>query len=194
MNRATHPARATVPGAIARLRSSRPTLVLLGLAIAASGCVSEVVAPPTVTLPKEAFRYERFLEATTLVDADRITLQLVHAYRKDIGIATTEGSHLRRETPDRIELENKDPDDPSAPLRLSLRNLHLSARQSIVVVFSDLPLLRNEDPPVLVLLSAEGLVRFRGDGVELLADRVIARNDEVKGFGADGRPIEARMR
>lgn len=166
----------------------------IGLAFMTANCVTEEVTQKTVTLPKEAYRYERFIEATTLVDADRVTLQLLHAYRKDIGIATTEGSHLRRETPDRIELENKNPDDPSAPMRLSLRNLHVSARQSIVVVFSDLPLLRNEDPPVLVLLNAEGLVHFRGDGVTLHADRVIARNDEVKGFASDGRAIDSRAR
>lgn len=182
------------PGIFRRIRSLALRAGCFVLCLGSATCVTEKVAPPTVTLPKEAFRYERFIEATTLIDADDVTLQVLHAYRKDIGIATTEGSHLRRETPDRIELENKDPDDPSAPLRLSLRNMHVSARRSIKVVFSDLPLLRKEDPPIIVLAHAEGLVHFRGDGVDLHADKVIARNDQVKGYATDGREIESRKR
>ena len=89
---------------------------------------------------------------------------------------------------DWIELENKDPDSPGDNLQLALRNLHVSARRSIVIVFSDLPLIRKEDPPVLVLVEAQGLVRFRSDGVELHADRVIVRNDEARAFTQDGRP------
>ncbi len=172
-------------------KSSLPRLAaaLVACGLAGPACVTEIEGQKSVTLPKEAFRYERFIEAAGYLDADSVTIQVLTAYRKDCGIATTASNHLRRETTDRIELENKDPDSPGDNLQLALRNLHVSARRSIVVVFSDLPLIRNEDPPVLVLVEAQGLVRFKSDGVELHADRIIVRNDEARAFTLDGRPV-----
>src|SRR5262245_28245501 len=78
------------------------TVVACG--IAAPACVTEIEGQKAVTLPKEAFRYERFIEAAGYLDADSVTIQLLTAYRKDCGIATTASNHLRRETTDRIEL------------------------------------------------------------------------------------------
>lgn len=166
------------------------------LLAAASGCVTEVEPPPSVTLPKEAFRYERFIQSYGgLLTADRVTVQAVTAYRKDIALAVTEGYHLKRELEDRIELVNKDPTFKTDPLRLMFRELKIEARQSITIVFSDLPLLRKEDPPVLLLFQAEGIARLRSDDEDLIADKLIMRNDEVRGFDANGRPLDrAAMR
>jgi hypothetical protein len=163
-------------------RRARARLGIALVAASLAGCITEVEGQPVVTLPKEAFRYERFIEAPTFLDADRVTIQALTAYRKDVGIATDRELHMRRETKDRIEVESKDPDSLGDPVKLSLRNMHVTARKSVTIIFSDLPLLRKDDPPVLVLVEAEGLVHFRGDGVDLHSDRVIVRNDEAKAF------------
>jgi hypothetical protein len=170
----------------ARFAFARCAFVVVAIGPLA-GCVSEVEPQKTVTLPKEAYRYERFIEAATIIEADHVTVQLLTHYRKkDIAIVTSDAVHLKRETPDRIELKSRDESGFGDPLGLTVRNMNVRARRSITVIFSDVPLLRNEDPPVIVLVHAEGLVRFRGDGVELHEDRVIVRNDEVKGFSTDG--------
>ncbi len=174
-----------------RIRSGAWVGVLLAVPLLAGACTTEVEGPPMITLPKEAYRYERFIEATTFLDADTVTIQALTSYRKDVGIATDRDLHLRRELKDRIEIENKDPDAPGNPIKVSLRNLHISARKSISIVFSDLPLIRKEPEPVLVLVEAEGLVHLRGDGVDLHSDRVIVRNDEAKAFDAHGAPTLA---
>jgi hypothetical protein len=177
--------RTTVPR-----RAARGLLAAAALSLAA--CVTEVESPPVVSLPPEAHRFERFLEATSQITADRVTVQALTAYKKDIGIITTSGGyHLRREEPDRLSIVNQAPRHGSDPVRITFRNMRIDARERIDVVFSDLPLLELQDgeDPVLVLFAAEGLARFRGDGVDLLADRIVVRNDEARAFAKDGRAL-----
>lgn len=171
-----------------RTRIGRPALALAAAALALAGCITEVDPGPTVVLPPEAVRFERFIDARGEFSADRVTIQAVTAYRREIAAITTEGYHTKRETPDRIELVNNQPDFKADPLRLAFRNLSVKARESIVVVFSDVPLLKQDPNPTLVLLEGEGLAHLKSSGVDLLADKVVVVNDDAKGFHADGRP------
>ncbi|MBI4878428.1 MAG: hypothetical protein HY812_02040 [Planctomycetes bacterium] len=167
---------------------ARRALIACGL-LGAAGCVSELDPGQVVVLPPEAYRSERFIEAECELSADRVVIEAVRAYRKDFAPIIDEDYHSKEITPDRITLVNLDSRFPQNPVTLSFRNMRVFGRERIEVVFSDAPLLKGEAEPLLLLLVGKGVAHFRGDGVDLTADRVVIRNDEVKGFMADGRPV-----
>ncbi len=166
---------------------ARHALVACGL-LGAAGCVTELDPGEIVVLPAEAYRYERFIEAESELSADRVLIEAVCAYRKDFAPVVNEDYHSKEITPDRITLVNLDTRFPQNPVTLSFRNMRVLGRERIEVRFSDEPL-KDQAQPVLLLLEATGVAHFRGDGVDVTAERVVIRNDEVRGFMANGRPV-----
>ncbi|MCC7169780.1 MAG: hypothetical protein IT459_04960 [Planctomycetes bacterium] len=144
-----------------------------------------------VRLPPGSEAFERFINAPGQFTADRITVQALTAYRKDVVPITSPESHLRTVTPDRIELVNKTPEVPSDPVRLSFRQFHLAARESLTVIFSDVPLKHPERDPILLIVG-EGVAKLVSPTETLLAERVVIRNGEAKAFRADGQPTAGK--
>lgn len=179
------------------LRGSRNArnlaLVLcLGCGIGMLSCVTEPAEDDSVVrLPPGSEAFERFINAPGQFTADRITVQALTAYRKDVVPITSPESHLRTVTPDRIELINKTPEVPSDPVRLSFRQFHLAARESLTVIFSDVPLKHPERDPILLIVG-EGVAKLVSPTETLLAERVVIRNGEAMAFRADGQPTAGK--
>lgn len=159
---------------------------VLLVSLLAPSCVQEVDPGPVVVLPEESIRYERFIQADTDLVADRVTIQAVTAYRKDVAPIVSEQLHTKHVTPDRIVLTSQDDRLRGQPVSVSFRNMRVRARERIEVVFSDVPLLTGSREGPLLLVVAEGIASFRGPGIDLVSDRIVIRNDEVKAFGPDG--------
>lgn len=159
-----------------------------------AACVQEIDTGPMVILPEESVRYERFIQADSDLMADRITIQAVTAYRKDVATIVNEQFHTKQITPTRITLTSRVDPLRGQPVSLSFRNMRVRAREKIEVVFSDVPLLGDSPDGPILLVVADGLASLRGGGVDAIADRLVIRNDQVKAFGADGneRPISGR--
>ncbi len=179
-----------------RIAAKTSVFLLLGALHALSACVQEIDPGPVVVLPEEAIRYERFIQADTDLVADRVTIQAVTAYRKDVAPIVNEHLHTKQITPTRIVLTSQDDRLRGQPVSVAFRNMRVRARERIEVVFSDVPL-RGDSPdgPVL-LVVAEGIASLKGGGVDLTSDRIVIRNDEVKAFGRDGqaRPVSSWRR
>lgn len=164
----------------------------VGCAIGLPACVTEPAEDESVVrLPPGSEEFERFINAPGQFTADRITVQALTAYRKDVVPITSPESHLRTVTPDRIELVNKTPEVPSDPVRLSFRQFHLAARESLTVIFSDVPLKHPERDPILLIVG-EGVAKLVSPTESLLAERVVIRNGEAKAFRADGQPTAGK--
>lgn len=186
-------------GRLARSRSkSGATTTAIGLAccallaLAGPGCVTEPATDESIVrLPPGSEEFERYINAPGQFTADRITVQALTAYRKDVAPVTSPESHLRSVTPDRIELTNKTPGEPGDPVRLSFRELHLAARESLTVIFSDVPLRHPERDPILLIVG-EGVAKLVSPTGTLLAERVVIRNGEALAFRADGQPTPGK--
>jgi hypothetical protein len=156
------------------------------------GCVTEPATDESIVqLPPGSEEFERFINAPGQFTADRITIQALTAYRKDVAPVTSPESHLRSVTPDRIELTNKTPEVPGDPVRLSFRQLHLAARESLTVIFSDVPLQHPERDPILLIVG-NGVAKLVSPTETLLADRVVIRNGEAQAFRSDGQPTAGK--
>lgn len=157
-------------------------------------CVASEDPGPVVVLPPEAYRYERFIEAPTRLTADRVLVEAVLAYRKDVAPVINEDYHTKEITPDRIRLVNLDTRFTQNPVSLAFRNMQIRARQSIEVRFSNVPLLTEQEEPPVILVEAFGVVSLKGAGADVIAEKVVIRNHEVKAFLGDGREIPAEGR
>ncbi len=124
-----------------RARAGWAGTALLALA-GCAGCVTEEDPGALVVLPPEAFRYERFIESPTELNADRVVIKAVRAYRRDLAPVIDERHHSKEMTPDRLRLVNLGSSSRRIPVRLSFRNMQIKARERIEVIFSDAPLLR----------------------------------------------------
>lgn len=163
-----------------------PTLGLL------AGCVTEEDPGLMVVLPPEAYRFERFIESPTELSADRIVVEAVRAYRKDLAPIIDEDFHTKEITPDRITLQNRSSSGGRHPVSVSFRSMRIRARDRIEVIFSDVPLLKDQEKPPILLMVANGVAHFKGDGLDVIADRIVLRNDEIKAYLKDGREIPVR--
>lgn len=168
--------------------------VLIWTVFLSIGCVQEVDHSSVVTLPPESYLYERFIDASVTFTADRITVEALRAYRKDCVVVVDKERHSREVGVSRIVLKNLDSGDPRNPVSLMFRNMRIKARERIDVVFSDLPLRRNDPSPVILLFVGDGVAHLRGDGVDLTASRIVIRNDEVRGFLKDGSRMSGSVR
>ncbi|MFH0946798.1 MAG: hypothetical protein V2A76_16510 [Planctomycetota bacterium] len=166
-------------------------LLLLSLGLSA-GCITEEDVGPMVVLPPEAYRYERFIESPTELSADRVLIEAVRAYRRDLAPIIDEDFHTKEITPDRITLRNRGSQGGRNPVSVSFRNMRIQAREQIEVVFSDVPLLKEQEQPPILLMVANGVAHFRGDGLDVTADRIVLRNHEIKSYLKDGREIPVR--
>ena len=163
------------------------TLALALLAVLPA-CVTEEDVGPIVVLPPEAYRYERFIESPTELTADIVVVQAVRAYKRDVAPIVDEGAHIREITRDSLRLTNRSSRNSHSPVALSFRNLRIRARERIEVLFSDEPLKEAENPPIL-LVVANGVANFRGDGVDVTADRIVIRNHEIRAFLKSGQAV-----
>jgi len=174
-----------------RPRGHAPRFWTISLAISLAvlpACVSEEDVGPVVILPPEAYRYERFIESPTELTADRVLVQAVTAYKRDVAPIVDESAHIKEITPNAVRLINRSSSNRHLPVSLSFRNLRIRARERIEVKFSDEPLEEAESPPILLVI-AEGVATFRGDGVSVTADRLVIRNDEIRAFLKSGQAI-----
>ena len=170
----------------------RPGVAAAAFVALAFGCTTERVADGTIVqLPPGSEAFERYINSPGQLTADRIVVQTLTAYRGDVAPVTTPEAHTRSVTPDRIELKNKNQGGFADPVRLSFRSLHLAARDSLEVRFSDVPLEHLDRDPI-VLIIAEGVAKFDSVDTSLLAEKIVIRNGEALAFRADGQPMPAK--
>ncbi len=174
---------------------SRAALALLFCATAtvASGCVTEPAEEENVVvLPADARRFERFIDAPTLVRADRVIVEAVTHYRKDMAPIVDRDQHSKTVTPTRIELVNHSDPLTGRPVALSFRNLRIEARERIEVRLSDVTLLNDNPKPILIRVVGDGLAHVEGTGVDVIGERILIENDQVKAFNAEGRELSPK--
>ncbi len=159
----------------------------------ATGCVTEKASDEQiVVLPKDAIRFERFINTPTTLRADRVIVEAVTHYRKDMAPIVDTDLHSKTVTPTRIELVNHSDPLRGRPVALSFRELRIEARERIEVRLSDVTLLNDNPNPILVRVVGDGLAHLEGvGGVDVIGERVLVENDHAKAFNAEGKEIKS---